>query len=269
MARPHIEFTFSQALAWRKGVSLAGRADAQHKLLSGDDESGELTCLMRFPAGWSADVVSRFEEEVYVLDGALLIGGAALTRDGYFRVPPDVEHRWTATTEVVVLLFLNAPSDADTRELVVIDTPAMNWDRSGIPPELDYMGLARKALFTDWDTGRYRTWLLANAPQIAPRGACLAVETHSCVEELFMLSGDIIGPQGAMTPGAYFWRPRDTLHGPFGSRNGGLAIFRWRHGVQDTTFHEQARAFDFEVPYRPDLPPGMLIPAPPDTGARY
>ena len=270
MARPHIEFIFSQALDWRGGAPLAGRSDGQYKLLSRDEELGELTCLVRLPAGWSADIASPFEEEVYVVEGALSIDGAALARDGYFRVPPDIEHRWATATDAVALLFLNAPSDADTPELVAIDTLTMDWDRSGIPPELDFMGLARKALFTDRDTGRYRTWLLASAPQIAPRGACLAVETHSCVEELFMLSGDFVGPQGAMTPGAYFWRPRDTLHGPFGSRNGALALFRWRHGVQDTFFHEQARAFDFEAPYRPDLPPGMVVPAaPPTLGTRY
>ena len=86
-----------------------------------------------------------------------------------------------------------------------------------------------------------------------------------------MLAGDITGPQGEMTAGAYFWRPAETFHGPYGSRSGGLALSRFRHGMQDVVFHDQTLPFAFEAPYRPDLPPELASSAlgPPPLAARY
>jgi hypothetical protein len=257
MARPHVEFIFSQALAWTLEGGPPGRERLPHKTLSSDPVLKELTAIVQFPAGWSAMIESGFQEEIYVLDGMLRIGGINLGRDGYFRVAPSMSEHWMAPSGAVALIFLNRVEADSQLELVSIDTTLMPWDRTGVPPELDYMGIARKALFVDSDTGRHRTWLLSTGPQIVPSGAALAIETHSCAEEVFMLSGDITGPQGAMTPGAYFWRPRDTYHGPFGSRNGSLALSRFRHGEQNTTFHALTKPFSFDAPYRPDLPPEM------------
>ena len=254
MTRPHIEFIFAQALDWQEQGFLPGREDLMCKLLSEDAMLGEATLLLRFPAGWAGDIEARRQEELYVLEGGLAIRGQSLGRDGYFRVAAGSRLAWRSEQGGVALLFLNAGPPTDAEELVAIDTTSMDWDRGGIPTELDFMGLARKALFQDRDTGLDRTWLLSVSPQIAPRGGSLATETHSCVEEMYMMSGDIIGPHGRMTPGAYFWRPRDILHGPFGSREGGLALFRWRHGDQETRFHAQAIPFRFDAPYRPNLP---------------
>jgi hypothetical protein len=257
MPRPHIEFIFSQALDWSRDGGLPGRESLPHKILSHDPELGELTAIVQFPAGWSATVASGFQEEIYVLDGALRVGASSLGRDGYFRAPASLSAGWSAPSGAVALVYLNRTETDEERGIVAIDTIAMQWDRVGIPVELEYMGLARKALYVDPDNGRNRTWLLMSGPQVVPSGAALAVETHTCAEEVFMLSGDITGPQGVMTPGAYFWRPRDIYHGPFGSRNGGLALSRWRHGEQDTIFHALTKPFAFDAPYRPDLPPEL------------
>lgn len=271
MGRPHIEFIFAQALNWHTGLALDNRGELAAKLLSQDEASGELTAIVRVPAGWQASVTSEFQEELYVLDGAIAIDGQRHARDGYVRLPSGVAHQWRSDGDCVVILFRNAASAHDEERLVAIDSTAIDWDRSGIPPELDYMGIALKPLFVDPRNGRNRTWLLTVQPQVAPRGDALAVETHSCAEEVFMLSGDITGPQGAMTAGAYFWRPRDVLHGPFGSRNGGLALSRWRHGDQDTIFHGQRRPFDFAARYRPDLPATMahLVQHVPAEASRF
>lgn len=258
MGRPHLEFIFSQALDWREQFVLPGREGLSAKILSADEPLGEVTALVRFPPGWTTGLTTGLQEELYVLDGDLAIGGQNLGRDGYFRVAAGSALDWTSKNGAVALVFLNSGAATDTEPVVAIDASTMDWDRSEIPEELDFMGLARKPLFVDADGGQHRTWLLAVSPQIAPRGASLAVETHSCAEEVYMLSGDITGPRGQMTPGAYFWRPRDTAHGPFGSRNGGLALSRFRHGPQETQFHSQIKAFDFEVPYCPDLPGSLL-----------
>ena len=254
MARPHIEFIYAQALEWQEGTPLPGREDSAWKLLSRDPDLGEVSAIVRLAPDWSGAVTPDFQEELYILEGDLAIGDAPLRRDGYFRVPAGVPHRWSTANGAVVLVMLNQPSAEDAPDLFAIDTPAMAWDRSGVPEKLDFMGIARKALFVDADTGEHRTWLLSVAPQIAPSGALLATETHGCAEEVYMLAGEITGPQGAMLPGAYFWRPRETFHGPFGSRGGGLALSRFRHGKQTTVFHDRTRPFMFEAPYRPDLP---------------
>jgi hypothetical protein len=254
MSRPHVEFIFAQTLPWERSSLLPGRAGTECKLLSRDEELGEFSAIVRFGEAWSASVTCEHQEELYVLDGDLSIGGKALRRDGYFRVPKGVPHRWVSRSGATVLVLLNVATPRDSMELVAIDAPQMLWDRSGVPPELEFMGIARKALFVDEDSGLHRTWLLSVAPQIEPSGALLAIETHTCAEEMFMLAGDITGPHGEMTPGAYFWRPQDTFHGPFGSRNGGLALARFRHGPQSTIFHDKTRPFAFEAPYSPALP---------------
>ncbi len=271
MGRPHIEYIYAQTLDWQHGTGLAGRENAACKILSHDPDIGELSAILRIHAGWSGSVTPDFQEEVYILEGDLMIGSAYLARDGYYRVPAGITDRWATRTGVVALVMLNQPSKQDSRALVAVATPDMVWDRSGVPEELQFMGIGRKVLFVDSDTGLHRTWLLSVAPQIAPAGALLATETHGCAEEVFMLSGDITGPQGAMLPGAYFWRPRDTFHGPYGSRGGGLALSRFRHGAQTTVFHDRTRPFVFEAPYSPDLPADLahLAAAEPNAPARY
>lgn len=255
MSRPLTEYIYAQVLEWTGADGLAGREGLPTKRLSHDGALGELTAVVSFPPGWRGSVQSGFQEEVYVLEGELAVDGRALARDGYFRVPASTTHDWSSSQGAVAILFLNAAAPEDARDLVVVDTVAMEWDRSGVPVELQFMGIARKALFADADSGRHRTWLLSVSPQIRPTGRTLRVETHPCAEELFMLAGDITGPQGAMTAGAYFWRPAEVYHGPYGSRSGGLALCRFRHGVQDVVFHDQTLPFAFEAPYRPDLPP--------------
>ncbi len=271
MGRPYKEFVFTQNIDWSFENALPGRQGAQTKLLSRDDDTGEMSVILRVPAGWRYEGTSGFQEEVYVLDGCLQINNTRLARDGYFRVPSAPAASWAADSGATALVFLNAATAADDDVLYAIDTTQMAWDRSGVPPELEFMGIARKALFADRDSGRHRTWLLATLPQIAPAGPALAVETHSCDEEVFMLGGDITGPHGAMTAGAYFWRPRDTDHGPFGSRSGGLALSRFRNGDQNTIFHERTRPFGFDAPYRPIVPAAFHAESAsvPEAGPRY
>jgi hypothetical protein len=51
------------------------------------------------------------------------------------------------------------------------------------------------------------------------------LEFHDCVEEIYLLDGDIrLGNSGLMTAGSYLWRPPFVTHGPFFSRSGGLML---------------------------------------------
>jgi hypothetical protein len=258
MTRPHIEFIFAQALPWRAASPLEQRKELQCKVLSEDAQNGEVSLILRVPRGWNKSINSDYQEEMYVLDGAIEFDGQRLCRDGYARIDAGRETRWQAQESAVLLICSNAASwRQETGELAVIDTVVLPWDRDGVPKELQYMGIARKVLFVDQDSGRHRTWLLATSPQSLPKGKQLERETHACAEELFMLSGEITGPHGIMSRGAYFWRPAETLHGPFGSREGNLAFCRFRHGAQITTFHRDTLPFVFDAPYEPAVPSEM------------
>jgi len=294
MGRPHIEFLFAQALPWTGECPLPARGELRWKRLSFNASTGELSALVRIPARWRAQVESPLQEELYLLDGDLEIGTTALARDSYARLPPARTLPWRSRRGAVLLVLTNrlgggaaAPPSAgggllvtagepgpphitESAEPVFIDTPSIPWDDSGVLPEIRYMRLGRKALYADAHSGLHRTWLLSVSPQVAPVGAQLARETHGCAEEMFMLAGDITGPQGVMSPGAYFWRPAETLHGPFGSRQGGLALLRFRDGAQTVRFHGPL-PFEFETPYAPKLPPELsyLANARRAAGGRY
>ena len=72
-----------------------------------------------------------------------------------------------------------------------------------------------------------------------------------------MLSGDTIGPHGRMTAGAYFWRPAGIPHGPFGSRDGGCLLIRFREGRHVNDWGADPVPYSFDFPYSPQLPPDL------------
>jgi len=101
------------------------------------------------------------------------------------------------------------------------------------------------------------TVLVASAPHLHPPRWRAAQEIHPCAEELFLLSGDCLCHTGAMSSGAYCWRPAGVAHGPHGSRGGNLALLR-SHGAPfatELTPHELALQRAPE--YQPILPPRL------------
>ena len=55
-------------------------------------------------------------------------------------------------------------------------------------------------------------------------------ERHPVIQEIFVLSGDVAGPQGIMRAGSYVWRPENITHGPYGSTTGAVFFLSqpWR-----------------------------------------
>jgi len=82
-------------------------------------------------------------------------------------------------------------------------------------------------------------------------------EIHPVVEEMYLLGGEIIGPQGHMMPGAYFWRPPGLPHGPFGAKGGSLLLHRTIGGPLSTTYADAPAPFDWHPAYNPILPPEL------------
>jgi hypothetical protein len=269
MARPWIEFLYAQALPWTAGLSGDARPDVDSKILSKDDNAGDASVIIRYPAGWHRDAPEALnaEEEFYILDGSIEINGQLYTRDCYGCFPAGyVRNQVQSKTGCVALTFFdreptlsnNLSNTFEQKDLVpFINTLDMKWDASTADPTLEWMGNRRKVLKWDHQYDQKGTFLFATSPHIYPENWACPQLTHPCVEETFMLGGELTGPFGKMNRGAYFWRPEEKPHGPFGTREGGFALIRFKYGKHVNVWGDTDVPYSFDFPYKPELPPAL------------
>ncbi len=265
--RAHIEFIQSQLLPWQRiGTGLA-RPDAEYKLLSRDPADGACSALMRYPAGWSRIGPEHIaaDEEFYILEGSLEMDGHIYPADSYAYLPAGwTRNEMRSPKGCVLLAFYNqepvlVPEAGDgsaekaNRAIRHLDVAAMPWDMTLNDPKLKHLGISRKDLRTDPETGE-RTFLSLILPQASPESNEGPQELHPVVEEAYVISGSTTGPQGTMYPGAYFWRPPETPHGPFGARWGSVSLIRFVGGKHVNVWTEEKAGFDFDASYDPILP---------------
>ena len=87
MMRSHIDFIQAQNLPWQS-ADIVDRPSLSLKLLSQDLESGALSVLLRYSAGWSVtDEWLDADEEFFVLDGSLEINGKVYHDHTYANFP--------------------------------------------------------------------------------------------------------------------------------------------------------------------------------------
>ncbi len=270
MARPHIEFVQAQHLPWepfpsRPGVSM--------KRLSQDEETGALSAILRYPAGWRApEGTLAMDEEFFVLDGVVNHGGTHYEADCYAFWPRFFPRRAISTRSgATVLTFLSAPSSPprpfDPTQLTErIDVREGEWkaDLAGMGLEVMANTARIRRLRSDPDTGEV-TYITATIPYWQESQP----ERHPVIQEFFCLAGEIAGPQGIMRAGAYVWRPANVTHGPYGSVTGAVFLFR-SHGGPQSTEHDPPVRFRFDPPHRPVLPDELLaVGAPAPAITRY
>ena len=268
--RPHIEFVQAQMLPWRRiGAGLA-RPDAEIKILSRDPDTGGCSVLMRYPPGWSREGPEHIaaDEEIFVLEGALEMGGHYYAQDAYAYLPAG----WTRSSmrseagctllafydrePTLVLGEGDGAAEQDARAVPYLDTAAMAWDMTLNDPNLKHLGIGRKNLRTD-PVSQERTFLSLILPQASPPGNSGPQEIHPVVEESYLIGGTLTGPQGTMHPGAYFWRPPGIKHGPFGARWGAVSLMRFVGGAHVNVWTPQEAGFSFAAAYDPVLPPEL------------
>src|SRR6185312_16385121 len=106
--RPHIDFVQAQNLPWQS-ADIVDRPSLSLKLLSQDLESGALSVLLRYPAGWSAtDEWLDADEEFFVLDGALEINGRVYHDHTYANLPSGtVRNSASSPIGAVILAFFS------------------------------------------------------------------------------------------------------------------------------------------------------------------
>jgi len=269
MARPWIEYVFSQKLPWQTGLYGNARDDVETKLLSIDKNAGDSSTIIRYPAGWKRSIPEAItaEEEMYILDGEIEINGRTYTRDTYACFPAGhVRENAESHKGCVALTFFDSipmqlkqmSGRINTNDLIeYLDTYEMKWDSAVADPTLEWMGNRRKVLKWDPEHNQKATFIFSTPPQIFPKNWACPTLTHPCVEESFMLAGELTGPLGRMTTGSYFWRPEGKPHGPYGTRDGGFSLIRFKYGQHINVWGDNDVPYSFDVPYKPILPAEM------------
>ncbi|MEQ8734796.1 MAG: cupin domain-containing protein [Rhodospirillaceae bacterium] len=266
MARPHIEFIHAQNLDWQTGLLPAPFADIECKMLSQDDETGACSTILRYPKGWSASDTQHFNagHEFLVLEGSMDLNDQHYPFDSYGYLPAGLTHEnWKTDDGAVVLTFFSAtlvsapgPGNMTEDAIPYLYLHDMKWTSADVDPDLDFLRIAHKILRKDETLGE-TTMILNCGAQSHPTDWAEAALAHPCVEEMFLLSGDIIADRGIMNAGSYFWRPPHIWHGPFGSRNGNLCLIRFMEGKHVNIWGEEKLPFSLTPEYSPDLPESL------------
>ena len=250
--RPHIEFIQQQSLPWRSGIVPVDGVVT--RILSRDEASGAVTMINRYPADTAIEQAYALDidKEFIVLRGELRINEVSYTKGDYAYMPAGFERRKTIVPEACdVLTFYEGSTDLPPGELVErIRTNEVEWGEAS-DPNVASASIHRHVLRPDTAIGE-RTWLLRldTDEPYEIRG----VERHPCVEEMYLLDGDIHMVTGVMTAGAYFWRPALVPHGPTGSKSGFTALFRAIEGAFETEWSDLAESVPWDAPYDPVLP---------------
>src|SRR5262249_26622137 len=112
-SRGFVGFINQQDLPWEefrvKGVASGLKA----KTLSRDPKTGAVLLLLSYPPGWRSRADSNYhssEEEIFVLEGDLTIGGRTLTDRCYSFIPAGVAHGPISTRNgCLALTFFDEP----------------------------------------------------------------------------------------------------------------------------------------------------------------
>ena len=269
MPRPHLEFIQTQTVPWTSLGADSPRPGARLKTLSTDPESKACTTIISYPRGWSAAEPQYLtsDEELYVLDGSMSVNSTHCHAGDYAYLPAGYPRTEMGSSSggAVLTFFKGAPDvvagDAPqgtydaTRLIERLRSTEMEW-QSATESRVAGSGVGLKVLRLDPDNGE-RTWILKVDLEGSRPFEINGVERHPCVEETFLLEGDMSMPMGAMHTGAYFWRPPNIDHGPMGSRKGFFAFFRSKEGRFETQWSKATGPIDWDAPFEPTVPDDM------------
>jgi hypothetical protein len=262
VTRPHIEFIHEQVLPWSDGLYGGGRPGVAVRTLSLDEDTGASSLVVRYPPGWERSGPEHLpvDEEFLVLQGSIEIDGVRYDRLDYGFLPARHVRRAAKSDAgaLVVTFFEGEPrpvpagADRGSAGPLADRVRALDGDWGGgfhprFPP-----GAGRKFMRHDSVTGE-QTWILGTMPLRSGRRP----EKHPVVEEMFLVSGELVGNLGVMHAGAYFWRPPQIWHGPYGSWTGNVMLFRTRGGPLSTVYTDGEQDFDWTPAHRPVLPAAL------------
>jgi quercetin dioxygenase-like cupin family protein len=268
VSRPHIEFIQQQDLPFQPaqmGPAVGSESEVGIKVLSLDPESRASSGLVEIPPSWRLPGTHHFlvDIEMYVLSGELTVSGVSYTQHTYCFLPAGYTVAGGLSERgALVMLFTSgwaelvpgeaAPGLLNEQRLIrylnLFEGPWTGNFHPQFPVGAGRKWLRRDPVTTD------ESWILGT---LALRNG-RKPEKHPVVEEMYLLAGELIGPQGLMRPGAYFWRPPEVWHGPYGSKTGCLMLFRTVGGPLSTVYTEEEQDFDWDPEgYHPILPPEL------------
>ncbi len=240
------------------------RPGARRQLLSEDLFSGATSNIIRYPEGWrhDPDQTLACDEELYVVEGCLRVGDTNYEQGTYAYLPQGFNRQGMSSPggATVITFFegeleIGEPRQPSGEWVPHINVSELPWASAGDSRIASaHVGLKVLRLAANGD----RTWLLKIDVADGQPFEINGIETHPCVEETFLLQGDMAMPMGQMEAGAYFWRPPNVPHGPMGTATGFLGLFRCKEGGEFATeWSSTKEPIDWQAPYRPVLSPLM------------
>ena len=198
------------------------------------DEAGASSLLVRAEPYWCHHDLGVLESdlEILLLEGDLRLGESEFARGSYAFLPrghavsgAETRHGFTALwmsegrSGLSPGLSPGAAHEKGTR-VGPLDVNAQAWqpvpDYPGRTSEEAGSGIKVRRLRSDPDTGAYTLMTHQEPGWSDPR-----LEAHETWEELVLLQGDyLMGETGAITSGAYIFRPGEKPHGPQATRGG-------------------------------------------------
>ncbi len=267
MTRPHIEFIHTDNMPWSKKNLNKFLNGIKYKTLSVDILTNEMSLILKYPKGWKINNRSSLtvDEEIYVLTGSININNQELNEGCYAYIPANYTRElfFSSIGAEVLTFFSGKISYTNIKKKYIkknlikkISLYEEGWDKNykGInSPEIASSGSKKKLLRTDTNNGD-QTWIMGVIPSYQEK----KVESHPVVQECFILNGEIEGNCGTMVKGSYFWRPRDILHGPYGTKTGCTILSRSKGGKLIVDYYDLDKPFDFNSKHNVVVPDKLL-----------
>lgn len=267
LGRPHTDFVQSQLAPGRVLGDNNSQPGVEGIALSYDAKGTRaVTVIFKYPKGWKMPRrhYVNSDQEFYVLDGSLEFDGVVYRKGDYAYLPAGYMHNvMKSDTGAAIINFYegehlafyeDAPAGMYKPEKLIkhLSSDSLKWQPSTKNTNLS-LGKEpiMKVLRQDAEK-RESTWIQKVAADDATAKRQGAF--HECVEEMFLLEGEVATPQGLMRPGAYAWRAPGQQRGPFGSRTGWTALFRTKGGSAKTALTVSAEPIKWNAPYAPNIP---------------
>ena len=194
-------------------VFMASLPGVRAKQLAGDPQTRRTSNRVDLPRDWTGTTggVPGRSLEIFVLQGEIEVADIKLSRGGYMYFPAgSLGFNLAAKEGAQIMYFVNdVDPEAMIRSPIIIDSDVLEWAGGAAP------GVETKELRSDPGNGS-RTWLMRVAT-----GANLPWETSSVIREGYLVSGNqqysecVNGKVETWiySPGGYFLRPPNILHG--------------------------------------------------------
>ena len=266
MSRQHIEFIHTSDMPWSKKDFNNFLEGIKYKILSIDNDTKEISVILKFPKGWKqkSNLNLLVYEEIYILSGSININNQELNEGCYSYLPANYPRKLFISDNGAEVLSFFSGKLSYTKKInkynknnFIKKISLFNdgWDNNykGInSPEIASSGSKKKLLRTDKKNGD-QTWIMGIIPSYQEK----KVESHPVVQECFILNGEIEGNCGTMVKGSYFWRPRDILHGPYGTKTGCTILSRSKGGKLIVDYYDLDKPFDFNSTHQVVVPENL------------